>query len=163
MSGRQPPGLDLAVWQRHLGVNLTGPMLVSRAALPHLRVSKGNIVTISSIAGLRAQPYQAAYCASKAGVIMLMKSLALELAADDIRVNTICPGGVPTDLPTNAAAEHPDTDLDWGLLMETAGACAAGRCLSPSHLAWVSRDAADRIALLRPLSVASATASSSAS
>lgn len=114
--------LDVATWQRHLGVNLTGPMLVSHAALPHLRASKGNIVTIASIAGLRAQPYQAAYCASKAGVILLMKSLALELAADGIRVNTICPGGVQTDLPTNAAAEHPDSDLDWGLLMETAGA-----------------------------------------
>ena len=114
--------LDVAIWQRHLGVNLTGPMLVSQAALPHLRESKGNIVTIASIAGLRAQPYQAAYCASKGGVILLMKSLALELAADGIRVNTICPGGVQTDLPTNAAAEHPDTDLDWSLLMETAGA-----------------------------------------
>jgi meso-butanediol dehydrogenase/(S,S)-butanediol dehydrogenase/diacetyl reductase len=114
--------LDVATWQRHLGVNLTGPMLVSHAALPHLRESKGNIVTIASIAGLRAQPYQAAYCASKGGVILLMKSLALELAADGIRVNTICPGGVQTDLPTNAAAEHTNSDLDWGLLMETAGA-----------------------------------------
>ena len=43
--------LDLAVWQRHLAVNLTGPMLMSHAALPHLRASKGNIVTIASIAG----------------------------------------------------------------------------------------------------------------
>jgi meso-butanediol dehydrogenase/(S,S)-butanediol dehydrogenase/diacetyl reductase len=114
--------LDLATWQRHLDVNLTGPMLVSQAALPHLRESRGVIVTIASIAGLRAQPYQAAYCSSKAGVILLMKSLALELASDGVRVNTICPGGVQTDLPTNAAAEHPDTDLDWELLMETAGA-----------------------------------------
>lgn len=114
--------LDVATWQRHLGVNLTGPMLMSHAALPHLKESKGNIVTIASIAGLRAQPYQAAYCASKGGVILLMKSLALELAADGIRVNTICPGGVQTDLPTNAAAEHSDTNLDWALLMETAGA-----------------------------------------
>jgi NAD(P)-dependent dehydrogenase (short-subunit alcohol dehydrogenase family) len=114
--------LDLATWQRHLGVNLTGPMLVSQAALPFLRESKGNIVTIASIAGLRSQPYQAAYCASKAGVIALMKSLALELAADGIRVNTVCPGGIQTDLPTNAAAEHADSDLDWGLLMETSGA-----------------------------------------
>lgn len=114
--------LDTTTWERHLGVNLTGPMLMSRAALPHLRESRGNIVTVSSIAGLRSQPYQAAYCASKAGVIALMKSLALELAADGIRVNTVCPGGVQTDLPTNAAAEHRHSDLDWGLLMETSGA-----------------------------------------
>src|SRR5687767_4061191 len=78
--------LDVATWQRHLGVNLTGPMLMSHAALPHLKESRGNIVTIASIAGLRAQPYQATYCASKGGVIMLMKSLELELYADGIRV-----------------------------------------------------------------------------
>lgn len=140
--------LDLVVWQRHLGVNLTGPMLMSRAALPHLRESKGNIVTIASIAGLRAQPYQASYCASKAGVIMLMKSLALELAADGIRVNTICPGGVQTDLPTNAAAEHPDTDLDWDLLMETAGA---------RYGFMPPRDIADAIAYLASDAAASVT------
>ena len=81
--------LDLATWQRHLGVNLTGPMLMSQSALPYLRASRGNIVTIASVAGLRAQPYQAAYCASKGGVIMLMKSLALELWADGVRANTI--------------------------------------------------------------------------
>lgn len=117
--------LDLATWALHLGVNLTGPMLMSQAALPHLRASRGNIVTIASIAGLRAQPYQAAYCASKGGVVLLMKSLALELAADGIRVNTICPGGVQTDLPTQAAAEHSGPSgaaIDWDLLMETAGA-----------------------------------------
>jgi meso-butanediol dehydrogenase/(S,S)-butanediol dehydrogenase/diacetyl reductase len=140
--------LDLATWQRHLGVNLTGPMLVSQAALPHLRESKGVIVTIASIAGLRAQPYQAAYCASKAGVILLMKSLALELAADGIRVNTICPGGVQTDLPTNAAAEHPDSDLDWELLMETAGA---------RYGFMPAKDIADAVAYLASDAAASVT------
>lgn len=140
--------LDLAVWQRHLGVNLTGPMLMSQAALPHLRQSKGNIVTIASIAGLRAQPYQAAYCASKGGVIMLMKSLALELAADGVRVNTICPGGVETDLPMAAAAEHADSQLDWGLLSETAG----GR-----YGFMPPRDIADAIAYLGSDAAASVT------
>lgn len=140
--------LELDVWQRHLGVNLTGPMLMSQAALPHLRASRGNIVTIASIAGLRAQPYQAAYCASKSGVIMLMKSLALELAADGIRVNTICPGGVETDLPMTAAAEHADSQLDWGLLSETAG----GR-----YGFMPPRDIADAIAYLGSDAAASVT------
>lgn len=140
--------LDVATWQRHLGVNLTGPMLMSHAALPHLKQSRGNIVTIASIAGLRAQPYQAAYCASKGGVILLMKSLALELAADGIRVNTVCPGGVETDLPMNAAAEHPDTDLDWALLSETAG----GR-----YGFMPPRDIADAVAYLASDAAASVT------
>jgi meso-butanediol dehydrogenase / (S,S)-butanediol dehydrogenase / diacetyl reductase len=140
--------LDVATWQRHLGVNLTGPMLVSHAALPHLRESKGNIVTIASIAGLRAQPYQAAYCASKGGVILLMKSLALELAADGIRVNTVCPGGVQTNLPMNAAAEHAGSDLDWALLMETSGARYG--FMPPS-------DVADAIAYLASDAAASVT------
>lgn len=140
--------LDVATWERHLGVNLTGPMLMSHAALPHLRESRGDIVTIASIAGLRAQPYQAAYCASKAGVIMLMKSLALELAADGIRVNTVCPGGVETDLPMAAAAEHADADLDWSLLMESSGACYG--FMPP-------RDIADAVAYLASEAAASVT------
>ena len=140
--------LDVAIWQRHLGVNLTGPMLMSHAALPHLRASRGNIVTIASIAGLRAQPYQAAYCASKGGVIMLMKSLALELAADGIRVNTSAPAACETDLPMGAAAEHADADLDWGLLTETAG----GR-----YGFMPPRDIADAIAYLGSDAAASVT------
>jgi NAD(P)-dependent dehydrogenase (short-subunit alcohol dehydrogenase family) len=140
--------LDVATWQRHLSVNLTGPMLMSHAALPHLRASNGNIVTIASIAGLRAQPYQAAYCASKGGVIMLMKSLALELAADGIRINTVCPGGVDTGLPMGAAAEHADSHLDWALLSETAGA---------RYGFMPARDIADAVAYLASDAAASVT------
>lgn len=140
--------LDVDTWNRHFGVNLTGPMLMSHAALPHLRASRGNIVTIASIAGLRAQPYQAAYCASKAGVVMLMKSLALELHADGVRANTVCPGGVDTDLPMAAAAEHADSDIDWGLLTETAG----GR-----YGFMPPRDIADAVAYLASDAAASVT------
>ena len=140
--------LDVATWERHLGVNLTGPMLMSHASLPYLKASTGNIVTNASIAGLRAQPYQAAYCASKGGVIMLMKSLALELYADGIRVNTVCPGGVETDLPMAAASEHADSNLDWGLLTETAG----GR-----YGFMPPRDIADAVAYLASDAAASVT------
>ena len=100
--------LDVATWQRHLGVNLTGPMLVSHAALPHLRESKGNIVTIASIAGLRAQPYQAAYCASKAGLIMLTKCMAVDGAKQNIRANCICPGFTNTPMIDGYFNDQPD-------------------------------------------------------
>jgi meso-butanediol dehydrogenase/(S,S)-butanediol dehydrogenase/diacetyl reductase len=94
--------ITLELWQRHLDVNLTGPMLVTQAALPHLRASTGNIVTVGSISGLQGQPYNSAYCASKGGLILFMKALAVELAADGIRVNIVCPGGVDTAMSTNA-------------------------------------------------------------
>ena len=94
--------ITLELWNRHLSVNLTGPMLVTQAALPHLRASTGNIVTVGSISGLQGQPYNSSYCASKAGLIMFMKALAVELAVDGIRVNIVCPGGVDTAMSTNA-------------------------------------------------------------
>jgi len=104
--------ITLELWNRHLAVNLTGPMLVTQAALPHLRASKGNIVTVGSISGLQGQPYNSSYCASKAGLIMFMKSLAVELAVDGIRVNLVCPGGVDTAMSTNALS-NVKGDIDF--------------------------------------------------
>jgi meso-butanediol dehydrogenase/(S,S)-butanediol dehydrogenase/diacetyl reductase len=108
------------MWDRHLAVNLTGPMLVSQAALPHLKASKGNIVTVASISGIQGQPWNAAYCASKGGLLLLMKSMAVELAADGIRVNCVCPGGVDTPLSSNAGATMP-SDVDWSMFARMQG------------------------------------------
>src|SRR5690606_7103045 len=79
--------LDDDEWQRSLDVNLTGPFLVCRAALAHLRATRGCIVNVASIAGLQGQAYTAAYCASKGGLVLLTKSLAVEVAGDGVRVN----------------------------------------------------------------------------
>lgn len=108
---------DLALddWERHLAVNLTGPFLVSQAALPHLIASRGSIVTVASVAGVKGQAYTAAYSASKGGVVLLMKSLALELADRGVRVNCVCPGGVDTPLIGPAAASIP-ADADPKLM-----------------------------------------------
>lgn len=107
--------LTLETWQRHLDVNLTAPFVVSQAALPGLIERKGNIVNVASVAGLRGQAYSAAYCASKAGVVMLTKSLALELAASGVRVNCVCPGGINTPLLGGVARTMP-RDLDPTLM-----------------------------------------------
>jgi meso-butanediol dehydrogenase / (S,S)-butanediol dehydrogenase / diacetyl reductase len=99
--------LDFADWQRHLAVNLTGPFLVSQAAIPHLLETKGSIVSVASIAGVKGQAYTSAYCASKGGVVLLTKSLALELASRGVRVNCVCPGGVETPLIMGAIESMP--------------------------------------------------------
>jgi len=116
--------LSMDTWQRHLAVNLTGPMLITQATLPHLRSSRGNVVTVASISGLQGQPYNAAYCASKGGLLLLMKSLAVELAADGIRVNCVCPGGVDTPMPAGAVTGL--TGIDFGLFDRMTGVLDAG-------------------------------------
>ncbi|MCU1586537.1 MAG: hypothetical protein JWN31_30 [Frankiales bacterium] len=107
--------LSLETWQRHLDVNLTAPFVVSQAALPGLVERKGNIVNVASVAGLRGQAYSAAYCASKAGLVMLTKSMALELSKQGVRVNCVCPGGINTPLLGGVAKTMP-RDLDNDLM-----------------------------------------------
>ncbi len=85
-------------WSRIIGVNLTGSFLMAQATLPHLLEDGGNIVNIASNAGLMGQPYSAAYCASKGGVIQLTRALADEYLHRRIRVNAIAPGGIVTPL-----------------------------------------------------------------
>lgn len=86
-------------WQRIIGVNLTGTFLMCQAVLRHmLPAGRGTIVNIASNAGLIGQPWSAAYCASKGGVVMLTKALADEYIHAGIRVNAVAPGGIETPL-----------------------------------------------------------------
>ena len=107
--------LSDADWSRTLAVNLTGPMLVCREALPQLRqAGGGTIVNIASGAGLTPLMHRTAYCASKAGLIMFGKALAMEVAADGIRVNSVCPGAVDTPLFRSSyeGSDDPAGDLE---------------------------------------------------
>lgn len=99
----------LEEWNRVLAVDLTGPFLVCRAALPALkRAGGGTIVHVASGAGLRPLEHRAAYCAAKAGLVMLAKALAVDLAPHGIRVNAVCPGVVDTPMFRASWERAPD-------------------------------------------------------
>ena len=104
-------------WAEDLAVNLNGPFYLCRAALPHLLERGGNIVNVSSIAGVEGQPYSAGYCAAKHGLIGLTRALAVEYTADRLRVNAVCPGGMLTP-----QIEHfsPPDNPNYDLILRTA-------------------------------------------
>jgi NAD(P)-dependent dehydrogenase (short-subunit alcohol dehydrogenase family) len=85
-------------WDEMLDINLRAPFRLMRAATPLLVASRGSIVNVSSVTGLRAFPGVLAYCVSKAGVDQLTRCAALELAAHGVRVNAVNPGVVISNL-----------------------------------------------------------------
>ncbi|HYL62426.1 MAG TPA: SDR family oxidoreductase [Candidatus Methylomirabilis sp.] len=86
-------------WDRLMRINLKGPFLMCRAALPEFRkAGSGAIVNVGSVLGLVGMKDRAAYCASKGGVTLLTKAMAVDHAHDHVRVNCICPSIVETEL-----------------------------------------------------------------
>jgi NAD(P)-dependent dehydrogenase (short-subunit alcohol dehydrogenase family) len=93
-------------WDRVVATNLKGTFLMSRAVLPAMRrAGGGSIVNIGSVLGIAAIRDRAAYAASKGGVTMLTKAMALDHAADKIRVNCVCPSIVESDMTQNLFAQ----------------------------------------------------------
>jgi NAD(P)-dependent dehydrogenase (short-subunit alcohol dehydrogenase family) len=89
---------DFARWKDVMATNLDGTFLVSQACLPALKETRGAVVNIASISGLRASTLRVAYGTSKAAVIQLTKQQAAELGEYGIRANCVCPGPVRTKL-----------------------------------------------------------------
>jgi len=86
-------------WDRLMTINLKGPFLMCRAALPEFRKAGGGaIINVGSVLGLVAMKDRAAYCASKGGVTLLTKAMALDHAHENVRSNCICPSIVETEL-----------------------------------------------------------------
>ncbi|MEM1375577.1 MAG: SDR family oxidoreductase, partial [Pseudomonadota bacterium] len=100
---------DFERWRRVMSVNLDGTFLVSQATVPELKKTRGAIVNIASISGLRASTLRVAYGTSKAAVIALTQQQAAELGEYGIRANAIAPGPVRTKL---AMAVHSQDIID---------------------------------------------------
>lgn len=96
-------------WDRILAVNLKAAFFTIQAGLPHLRKARGSIINVASESGLIGNYDLAPYCASKAGLINLTRSLALELAPE-VRVNCVCPGAVDTDMIAEDAQRSNDRE-----------------------------------------------------
>jgi NAD(P)-dependent dehydrogenase (short-subunit alcohol dehydrogenase family) len=124
---------DASKWDALFAVNARAHFFGAKYAIPHLRKSgKGSIVNTSSLAGKRGGPGMTAYSASKGAVIAFSTALAMELAKDNIRVNTICPGWV--DTPFN----QPAIDLMGGRTSQEAvvkSIVPLGRQAVPSEIA----------------------------
>jgi meso-butanediol dehydrogenase/(S,S)-butanediol dehydrogenase/diacetyl reductase len=108
--------IDPELWHRVLETNLTGPLYLMKASIPHMiKGGGGSIINIASLGGLRCLPGMPAYCASKAGLIMLTKQVALDFGPDKIRCNAVCPGGTRTKMLEKSLGpltEVLETDLD---------------------------------------------------
>jgi NAD(P)-dependent dehydrogenase (short-subunit alcohol dehydrogenase family) len=97
-------------WDRTVDVNLKGTFFACRHAIPHLKRTEGCIVNLSSDAGLVGTPETAIYCASKGGVSLLTKALAMELAPAGVRVNAVCPNDVDTPMLEGQARDYGGDD-----------------------------------------------------
>ena len=105
--------LQQADWDRVIAVNLTGTMMLCRAALPHLLETKGSIVNAASTAALSGLPSGAAYSASKGGVLAMTRSIAIEYGKRGVRANCVCPGDIKTGM--THGIDYPD-NMDFDLI-----------------------------------------------
>lgn len=120
------PDMTVGQWDLAIATNLSGTFFVSRAAVAEMRKRGGGaIVNISTTSALRAAPARVAHGVSKAGVLTLTTSMALDHAGDRIRVNCVCPGPTATPL----------TPSDTRNLERTAAGMPMGRVGSPSDVA----------------------------
>jgi NAD(P)-dependent dehydrogenase (short-subunit alcohol dehydrogenase family) len=99
-------------WQALFAANVTAPFFMMQAAMPYLVETRGNVVNVASTAALIGQSYTAPYAATKAALLSLTKSLAMEFIKSPVRINAIAPGGMLTEMVQGLAfPEGADTDM----------------------------------------------------
>lgn len=111
---------DVAVedWNLLFSANVTGPFFMMQAAMPHLLETHGNIVNVTSTAAFLGQSYTAPYGATKAALLSLTKSLAMEHIKSPVRINALAPGGMTTEMALNC--KFPD-DADVPMILRYCG------------------------------------------
>lgn len=121
------------LWNNTMAVNLNAPFYLSRAAIPHMKQTGGAIINIASDWGLQGGQLAAAYCASKGGLVLMTKAMALDHARDKIRVNAICPGDVDTPMLKIEAEQR---GKEYGAAMgENNADSPTGRITQPEEVA----------------------------
>jgi NAD(P)-dependent dehydrogenase (short-subunit alcohol dehydrogenase family) len=105
-------------WEKTLAVNLSAPFYLIQAATEHLLTANGAVVNVTSSGGIVGESYLAAYCASKAGLMHLTKSLAMEYVHKPIRFNAVAPGGMMTNIGANLKMP---TDVNYDLIKRFSG------------------------------------------
>ena len=122
-------------WLDTMAVNVNALFYLSRAAIRHMkRKGEGAIVNIASEWGLNGEPNHVAYCASKGAVVQITRCMALDHARDNIRVNSVCPGEIHTQMVDDILAKK-GGDLQRNL-QELAAGIPLRRLASPSEVAW---------------------------
>lgn len=138
---------SIEAWNQMLEVNLNAAFYMMQFAVPHLEKSRGNIVNVSSVTGLRAFPNVLAYCVSKAALDQLTRCAALELAPAGVRVNAVNPGVVVTNLHRRsgmdeakyaAFLEHSKTTHPLGRVGQPEDVAAAILYLASEQGGWVT-------------------------
>jgi NAD(P)-dependent dehydrogenase (short-subunit alcohol dehydrogenase family) len=124
---------SLEEWEHVFAINVRGVYVTAKAAIPHLREAGGGaIVIVASQLGLVAAAGAAAYCASKGAVVQLTRAMAVDHAAEGIRVNCVCPGPTVTPLLEDYFALAADPDEERGRYEQ---AQAHGRLIEPEEIA----------------------------
>jgi meso-butanediol dehydrogenase / (S,S)-butanediol dehydrogenase / diacetyl reductase len=138
-------------WEAVLRTNLTGAFLVCQEALEPLIERRGAIVAVASLAGLRADPESAAYCSSKAALIMLMQCIALDYGPAGVRANCVCPGWIRTEMADGAmdelaAARGVGREQAYALAVADVPAGRPGRVEEAAQaIAWLASPAASYV------------------
>src|SRR5262245_50949670 len=147
LKGGRIEDTSLALWDESMNINMRSVFHLMKLAVPHLERSRGNIVNVSSVTGMRSFPGVLAYCVSKAGLDQLTRCAALELAAKGIRVNAVSPGVVVTGLHRSggmseeayaAFLKHSETTHPLGRVGQAEEVADLICFLASDNAAWIT-------------------------